>query len=179
LPVRYVDARGSTAAFLQAVCDAAPNADVVLVHAAVTDLCRLFMRHDARHTGSGDTTRPRPLLLADDRPASVTHAYAAMKVLTQRAGMVVHDLLLSAAPGSPRAERIAMQLATCADDFLGAVLRDWVQIDPATDASSPTVPAMRRWVRDTLQPGALADGLPGHLLSGAHTPSGAHAMALN
>ncbi len=185
LPVRHVDARGSTAGFLQAVCDAAPSADVILVHAGVTDLCRLFMRHDLRHdprhdTGSGDTPRPRPLLLADDRPASVTHAYAAMKVLTQRAGMVVHDLLLSAAPGSPRAERIAMQLATCADDFLGAVLRDWVQIDPATDASSATVPGLRRWVRDTLQPAALAEGLmPGHRLAGAHTPSGAHAATLN
>jgi flagellar biosynthesis protein FlhG len=82
----------------------------------------------------------------------VTHAYAAMKVLTQRAGLVVHDLMLAAAPTSPRAERIAMQIATCADDFLGAVLRDWVQIDPATDASEPPTPALRRWARETLQP---------------------------
>lgn len=149
LPLRYVDAQGSTAGFLEAVLRAAPEADVVLVHASASDQCRLFMRHNTRAESS---TRPRPLLLADDRPVSVTHAYAAMKLLTQRAGLLVHDLLLSAAPSSPRAERIAMQIATCADDFLGAVLRDWMQIDPASDARSASTPALRRWVRDTLAP---------------------------
>ena len=64
----------------------------------------------------------------------------------------MHDLLLSAAVASPRAERIAMQIATCADDFLGAVLRDWVQIDPATDAQDAPTAALRRWARETLQP---------------------------
>ena len=145
LPLRYVDAQGSTASFLEAMSRVAPGADVVLVHASASDLCRMFMRGHA-------LTRPRPLLLADDRPASVTHAYAAMKLLTQRGGLLVHDLLLSAAPSSPRAERIAMQIATCADDFLGAVLRDWMQVDPACDPRTDSTPAMRRWVRDTLQP---------------------------
>ena len=145
LPLRYVDAQGSTAGFLDAVSRAAPGADVVLVHASATDLCRLFMRGES-------VNRPRPLLLADDRPVSVTHAYAAMKLLTQRGGLLVHDLLLSAAPSSPRAERIAMQIATCADDFLGAVLRDWMQIDPASDPRSASTSALRRWVCDTLQP---------------------------
>lgn len=145
LPLRYVDAQGSTAGFLDAVARAAPGADVVLIHASANDLCRMFARGES-------LTRPRPLLLADDRPISVTHAYAAMKLLTQRGGLLVHDLLLSAAPSSPRAERIAMQIATCADDFLGAVLRDWMQIDPACDPRTASMPALRRWVRDTLQP---------------------------
>ena len=150
LPIKFVDTHGSTASFLQAASDAAPHADVVLIHAGASDLCRMFARSEAR-----------PLLLADDRPASVTHAYAAMKLMTQRAGLIVHDLLLSAAPSSPRAERIAMQIATCADDFLGAVLRDWVLIDPATDASeAPTAP-LRRWARDTLQP-SIAPALDNH-----------------
>ena len=148
LPIRYVDAHGSTASFLHAAADAAPYADVVLVHATETDLCRLFMRSEAR-----------PLLLADDRPASVTHAYAAMKLLTQRAGLVVHDLLLSAAPTSPRAERIAQQIASCADGFLGAVLRDWMHIDPASDVNDPPTPALRRWARDVLQPAAADSSL--------------------
>jgi flagellar biosynthesis protein FlhG len=141
LPIKFVDTHGSTAGFLQAVSDATPCADVVLVHAPATDLTRLFARSEAR-----------PLLLADDRPASVTHAYAAMKVLSQRAGLLVHDLLLAAAATSPRAGRIAMQIATCGDDFLGAVLRDWVLIDPATHATEAPTPALRRWARDTLQP---------------------------
>jgi flagellar biosynthesis protein FlhG len=151
LPLKFVDTHGSTAPFLQAVSDAAPHADVVLVHAAASDLCRMFAKSEAR-----------PLLLADDRPASVTHAYAAMKVLTQRAGLVVHDLLLSAAASSPRAERIAMQIATCADDFLGAVLRDWVQIEPTGDADDAPAPALRRWARDTLLPafGTAIDHMP-------------------
>lgn len=139
LPVRYVDAQGSTAGFLQAAAEATPQADVVLVHATESDLCRLFARSEAR-----------PLLLADDRPSSVTHAYGAMKLLTQRAGLLVHDLLLCAAPSSPRAERIAMQLATCADDFLGAVLRDWLQIDPASDSREPSTAPLRRWAREVL-----------------------------
>jgi flagellar biosynthesis protein FlhG len=149
LPIRHVDSSGSTAPFLRAVLEAAPECDVVLMHANASDLCRMFAR-----TVQGDAevgVTPRPLLLADDRPASVTHAYAAMKLLTQRAGLVVHDLLLGAAPQSPRSERIAMQIATCADDFLGAVLRDWVQVDPACDATeAPTAP-LRRLVREQLR----------------------------
>ena len=145
LPVRYVDATGSTAGFLHPVADAAPHADVVLVHASETDLARMFARSEAR-----------PLLLADDRPSSVTHAYAAMKLLNQRAGLVVFDLLLCASPTSPRAERIAIQLATCADDFLGAVLRDWLQIDPASDAREAPTSALRRWARDVLMQAAGA-----------------------
>lgn len=146
LPIRFVDASGSTAPFLRAVAEAAPDCDVILVHASAVDLCRMFARF------SGDPVRP--LLLADDRPASVTHAFAAMKLLTQRAGLVVHDLLLGAAEHSPRSERIAMQLATCADDFLGAVLRDWVRIDPACDATEAPSPALRRLVRELLRSSA-------------------------
>jgi hypothetical protein len=165
LPIKFVDTHGSTASFLQAASDAAPFADVVLIHASASELCRMFARSEAR-----------PLLLADDRPASVTHAYAAMKLMSQRAGLVVHDLLLSAAPTSPRAERIAMQIASCADDFLGAVLRDWVQVDPATDAREAPTPALRRWARDTLQPhfGAAID-YPASAAHGAH----ANAPAMN
>ena len=146
LPLRYVDARGSTAPFLDALADAAPHAEVVLVHAPPSDLCRLFAR------SAGEDADPvRPLLLAGDHPASVTHAYAALKLLTQRAGLMVHDLLLGAAPNSPRAERIAMQIATCADDFLGAVLRDWVQLDPTAAPTDAPTPALRRLVREILR----------------------------
>ena len=64
---------------------------------------------------------------------------------------MVYDLLLSAAPTSPRTERIAMQLATCADDFLGAVLRDWMQIDPATDVGEAATAGLSRWVGEVLR----------------------------
>jgi hypothetical protein len=149
LPLRHVDARGSTHAFLQAAADAAPGCDVVLVHAPATDLARLFARHPDGCV---------PLLLADDRPASVTHAYAGMKVLHQRAGAAVFDLLLGAAPNSPRAPRIAAQLASVADQFTGAVLRTSVQVDPASDALDVPTAALLHLVRGWLQPAADAPG---------------------
>ncbi len=149
-PLRYVDAQGSSAPFLRAVLDAAPHADVLLVHASAPELCRLFARQRAAASFDFSEQTARPILLADDRPASVTHAYAAMKLLTQRAGLVVHDLLLGAASHSPRTERIAMQLATCADDFLGAALRGWAAVDPAADPGLPPAPALRRLVMQLL-----------------------------
>jgi hypothetical protein len=142
LPLRHVDARGSTHAFLQAAADAAPGCDVVLVHAPATDLARLFARHPDGCL---------PLLLADDRPSSVTHAYAGMKLLQQRAGAAVFDLLLGAAPHSPRAPRIAAQLATVADQYTGAVLRTSVQVDPASDALDVPTAALLHLVRGWLQ----------------------------
>ena len=122
LPLRHVDARGSCAGFLRAVTDAVPDADVVVVHAPAGELSRLFSRRALR-----------PLLLAADQPTSVTHAYAAMKLLAVRNGLMSYDLLLSADPQSPRRERIAEQLGSCADRFLGAVLHDWAAVDPACD----------------------------------------------
>lgn len=174
LPLRHVDATGSTEGFLHAITDVAPRCPVVLIHAPAGDLCRLFAR--------GHATRPVcPLLLADDRPASVTHAYASMKLLVQRAGLMVHDLLLGAAESSPRAARIALQLAVCADDFLGAVLREWAQLDPATDAAQAPAPALRRLVRTRLRGESelAADAVPGVGLPAAAQPTRHSAAALN
>lgn len=172
LPLRFVDNRGSTAPFLQAAIDAAPQADVVLVHASASELARLFARQ---------TLEPvvRPLLLADDHPASVTQAYAAMKLLVQRAQLKVHHLLLSAAPHSPRAERIAQQLEKCADLFLGAVLHDWAQVDPASAPHDPIPLALHRLVRTLLQGAADTDPMPAALPPVALWQRAPAAMALN
>ncbi len=134
LPLRYVDTHGSTAPFLTAVAQAVPQVEIVLVHSTPADLCRLFARSAAR-----------PLLMADDHPTSVTHAYAGIKLMSQRAGLKVYDLLLCVAPESPRADRIAAQLATCAEDYFGAVLRQAVQIDPASAVHDAPTPALLRW----------------------------------
>ena len=141
LPIRFVDSTGSTQGLLQAIAEVAPRIHVVLVHASAPELCRLFSQ---RRAGSAPTEAPCPIVLAEDRPDSVTHAYAAMKLLTQRAGLPVFDMVLGAAPNSPRSERIATQMATCADSFFGAVLRDWARIDPAGDATEPTSLALAR-----------------------------------
>ena len=119
LPLAHVDTRGSSAGFLDALSQAAPKADVVIVHANVTDLARLFMRRAVR-----------PILMGADDAESVKHAYAACKLLVQRCGLMTFDLLLAANPRSRRAPSIAANLAGCADGFLGAVLHDWALVDP-------------------------------------------------
>jgi hypothetical protein len=135
LAVRFVDSGGSTRAFLERAAEAAPGCNVVVVHARARDLCRMLAR---RHHESFDgADAPCPIVLAEDRPASVTHAYASMKLLAERAGIVVSELLLGAAPSSPRAERIAAKLASCADHFFAGVLRDWARADPAGDPCEP------------------------------------------
>jgi flagellar biosynthesis protein FlhG len=141
LPLKHVDARGSSAAFLMAVADAAPQADVVLVHAPAGDLSRLFAGRALR-----------PVLLAADHPHSVTQAYGAMKLLALRNGLMSYDLLLSADPQSPRRDRIAEQLSSCADRFLGAVLHDAAVIDPAVDVHEMPTPDLLRVAHALLAP---------------------------
>ena len=136
LPLRHVDTRGSSAHLLDRLQAAAPQARVLLVHAGAPDLARLYAQ------------RPlRPLLLAADQPESLTHAYAAMKLLTQRNALMSFDLLLAAPPRARLAARIAERLAECADRFLGATLRDWAAVDPASDVREAPCAALLRLAR--------------------------------
>jgi flagellar biosynthesis protein FlhG len=125
LPIRHVDARGQCAVFLQALESAAPQADLVLVHAGTVDLARLFAGQ-----------RLRPLLLGADTPRAMTEAYASLKRLAQRPGWLAHDLLILADPNGPRTERLGESLAECAERFLGAAIHDCVVIDPRQDAAA-------------------------------------------
>lgn len=156
LAIRFVDTGGSTRAFLAAIAEAAPRCDTVFVHAPAPELARLFsMRHgSATALASGADDAPCPIVLADDRPASVTHAYAAMKLLAQRADLAVFDLVLGAAPRSPRADRIVAKLSSCADAFFGGVVRRSARIDPAGEATEPPNAALRALVA------ARVDGAP-------------------
>lgn len=120
LPLQYVDTRGSAARFVEALLDAVPTADVVLLHAEAGELARLLTRRDAR-----------PLLLAADHPESLKHAYASCKLLMQRTGLATFDLLLAASSRSPRLLNIVASLRGCADSFLGAIVHDWALVDPA------------------------------------------------
>jgi hypothetical protein len=144
LPVRHADSRGSTRGFLDAVADAAPFAQVVLVHASALELARLFGRGDAV------VPPPRPLLFCDDRPEGMTHAYTSMKLLATRAQWLSHDLLMCAAAGSPRAPQVAQRLSHCAENFLGGVLRAWVSVDPAEPAAAEPSAELARLVRELL-----------------------------
>jgi flagellar biosynthesis protein FlhG len=153
LPLRHINAQGSAASFLEAVAAAAPEADVILLHAPAAELARVVALRELR-----------PLLLADTEPASVTEAYAGMKWLTQRAGLMVYSLLMACNPQLRVATRIAQQLHSCADGFLGAVLRDWACLDPKTSHRAPLNPELRHLARELLlaaPPGAAIDAASG------------------
>ncbi len=118
LPLEHVDTRGSCGAFIDAVQAAAPQADVVLLHADGVDLARL-LKHRA----------VRPLLLGADNPESIKHTYANAKLLARRCELMTFDLLLVASRRSPRAAGIAESLGGCLDTFLGAMLRGVALLD--------------------------------------------------
>lgn len=126
LPLAHVDTRGSAAAFIDALQQAAPQAEVILLHAEGLDLARIFKRRSVR-----------PILLAADHPDSLKHAYANCKLLARRGALATFDLLLAAATDSPRAAAIAASLATCAERFLGAAMLHTALIDPAGDPAEP------------------------------------------
>ena len=139
LPLRYINANGSAAQFLEALTTAVPRAEVILLHASAAELARVVASRELR-----------PLLLADLEPHSVTHAYAGMKWLSYRAGLMVYSLLLASPQGLRLSERIAQQLSSCADGFLGTVLRDWACLDPRQPASAPMTGELRHLARELL-----------------------------
>ena len=126
LPMAHVDTRGCATSFLDALTRAAPQADIVLLHADAQDLARIFKRRAAR-----------PLLIGADHPDSIKHAYAGAKLLAGRCSLMTFDLLLAASPQSPRVAAIAHSLAGCAETFLGALLLHTAVIDPAGDPGAP------------------------------------------
>lgn len=133
LPLRHVDTRGSSTHWLRKLSHAAPQAQVLVVHAGAADLVRLLAEQALR-----------PVLLAGECCDSVTHAYAAMKLLAQRRGLMSFDLLLGAPPRGRLAARIADSLAGCAERFLGAAVRDWVAVDPHSDVREPPCAGLLR-----------------------------------
>jgi len=171
LPMRHVNTRGSSARLLEELATAAPQADVVIVHASAPDLVRLFTRRAAR-----------PLLLAADHPESLKHAYASLKLMVQRCGWMACDLMLVAPPLAPRVPHIARSLARCADSFLGAAVAGWAAVDPTSQASDvPTadlcriVAAQLHLDDDTMSahfPAGL--GLPAHAARSAATAAACH-----
>lgn len=160
LPLTYVDTRGSAGAFIDALQQAAPEADVLLLHADALDLARLLKRRAVR-----------PLLLGADHPESIKHAYASCKLLVQRCGLMSYDLLLAAAAQSPRAAGIAASLGSCADGFLGATLRDWALIDPAGDAADAPDDALARLVGAQLEGDEISAPLFGAAVGARPAPA--------
>ena len=157
LPLAFVDTRGCAAGLLDALAEAAPQADVVLLHASASELARVFQRRSAR-----------PVVIGADHPESIKHAYAAVKLLAQRCTLMTFDLLLAASLHSPRLPHIAQSLAGTADGFLGSLLQRWAVVDPAADLGEAPTPDMAALVQGQLQ---LADTEAPSRLAPLQTPS--------
>jgi len=158
LPLRHVNTRGSCEAWLGAVETAAPQADVLLLHANARDLVRLLGRREVR-----------PVLTTSLDPASLTDAYTSMKLLAQRSSLMTFDLLTGMAGAPKAAQRIAERLASCADSFLGAVVREAVWLDKRDPLDSPATPALARLATNQLlDPEAPDTGFGLGSLAAAH-----------
>jgi flagellar biosynthesis protein FlhG len=89
LPMQSVDTHGSCARFVPKMMDLVPGVDVVVLHAETRVLCRMLGGREAR-----------PVLLGSAETDSLTHAYAALKMLSQRLGLMSFDLVLPAMPAA-------------------------------------------------------------------------------
>ena len=144
LPLRHVDAQGSSSTLLDLLADAAPQMDVILVHASASELVRMMAKPSRG-------INLRPLVFTDEQGAGLTHAYAAVKIMAQRAQWMAYNLLVCAGPGSTMGAQIASRLEQCADSFLGAAQRDWQQINPMEPASQDPSPAFLDMAADLLR----------------------------
>lgn len=161
LPLRHVDAQGSSSTLIDLLADAAPQMDVILLHASASELVRVLARR-ARGVNL------RPLLFTDEQPAGLTHAYGAVKTMVQRAQWMAYNLLVCAGPTSTMSAEIARRLGECADNFLGAAQRDWQQINPMEPATQDPSPAFLDMAADLLRcalPHTLGESAFDHLVS--------------
>ncbi len=175
LPLRYANAHGCSGQLLEAMADASPQSDVVLVHARASELVRMF---GARARGLS----LRPVLFTNDMSEGLTEAYAAIKVISQRAAWMSYDLLVCARSTSTQATQVAQRLAQCADDFLGVAQRSALLLDTDAHARDELNPRFMGLAAGLLQgalPLSLGDAAFDHLVSpGAALPSRA-ALVLN
>lgn len=118
----FADQTGAPALLFEALREAAPSADVILFHADAVVLSGLFAHR-----------RVRPLVMTTDDASSLTHAYAAMKILAQYGGLMQHSVVMDLprqAMGLPLA---ASRLVKCVGDFLGGQAHLSAVTSTATD----------------------------------------------
>ena len=134
LPMQHVDTHGSCASFIPRMMNVVYDVDVVVIHTEARILARML----------GDQ-QLRPVLLASGAGESITHAYAELKMLVQRLGLMSFDLVTPTTKGrGPAPKRIAERLSDCADRFLGAALHDSAAIDPDIAFGAASGPDLMR-----------------------------------
>ena len=168
LPLKHVDVRGHCDSLLDAIAEASPQSDIVLVHASANELVRLFGQRARGHN-------LRPLIFMNDLAEGLRDAYAAVKVLAQRGGWMAYDLLVCASATSRQAQAVADRLAHCSDAFLGAAQRDWQLLDPRERAEADVHPRFQELAQSLARQALsvpLGDSAFEHLVSpGAALPA--------
>jgi hypothetical protein len=134
LPMQHVDTHGSCASFIPRMMNVVYDVDVVVIHAEARVLARMLGEKPMR-----------PVLLASGAGESLTHAYAALKLLVQRLGLMSFDLVMPALKGrGPTPKQIAQRVSDCADRFLGAAMHDSAVIDPDMAFGAASAPDLMR-----------------------------------
>jgi hypothetical protein len=175
LPLRHVDARGNCDSLLDALAEASPQSDVVLVHAPATELVRLFAHRARGHN-------LRPLVYTNDLADGLKEAYISVKVFSQRAGWMAYDLMVCARSRSPQAQAVADRLADCVDTFLGVAQRDWQVLDPRERPELDLQPRLQDMANGLLQNAlsvTLGDSAFEHLVSPGSALPARRAPVLN
>jgi flagellar biosynthesis protein FlhG len=168
LPMQHVDTRGSCAGFVPRMMNVVPGVDVVVLHAEARVLARMLGPRESR-----------PVLLACAEGESITHAYAALKLLAQRLQTLSFDLVMPEARGrGPTPAQVARRLADCADRFLGAVLHDSAAIDTDLARGAPAGADLMRLAAAQLAAGSGdAPAMPVPLPAPARMPPAARRAA--
>ena len=141
LPMQHVDTHGSCASFVPRMMNVVCDVDVVVIHTEARILARMLGEQQLR-----------PVLLASGAGESLTHAYAALKLLVQRLGLMSFDLVMPSTRGrGPTPAQIARRVSDCADRFLGAALHDSAAVDPDMAFGQPSGPDLMRLAAAQLQ----------------------------
>ena len=150
LPMQHVDTHGSCASFIPRMMNVVTDVDVVVLHAEARVLARMLGQRELR-----------PVLLASGAGESLTHAYAALKLLVQRLGLMSFDLVMPSVKNAgrgrgPTTAQIAQRLSDCADRFLGAAMHDSAAIAPDLAFGEPAGADLMRLAAAQLSVSAAA-----------------------
>ena len=161
LPMQFVDTRGSCASFIPRTMSIVQDIDVVVMHAEARVLARMLGEQPLR-----------PVLLASGAGESITHAYAALKLLVQRLGLMSFDLVMPTNKGrGPTPAQVARRVSDCADRFLGAALHDSAAIDPDIAFGAASGPDLMRLAAAQLRvPAAGAPAWAAARVAGVASP---------
>ena len=123
---RHVGEDGTAQGLLDALRQAAPGAEVTLLHAPASELARLCVGHLLR-----------PVILTSDDVEAIKHAYASAKYLQQRLHWSTFDLGVVSQAAPSRLASLVDHFSACADRFFDAVLSHWFVVNPAAPSETP------------------------------------------